>query len=424
MTDELQPEIAASTGAMVALFPPAELAQRLAVEGGLPAEELHVTLAFLGEAAALDVDKLRTVVAGWAATVPVLRASMAGVGFFASSHTDEPVTWAAVDIPALPRARQRLVEMLAEAGLPVRLERGYIPHLTLIYADRRETRVEQMDLVFDQVYVVTGEDRVAYDLRPERVQVLEAARAGEPAVFSTLTWPTTTVLTTGTQTFVVTPATVHRERAAANKHLLWIEGAYVGSEVPNRNNAMWTTKDLEFGAPSVQHGPLNWLHEGRHVIGTIADAELVYPVESAEEGRDHPYIRTSAAIWTWLHPDEAEVVAQAAEWGRLFQSMECYSETATCVGENGCGQTFSYSQLVRNKACEHLRERSSVRRMNNPTFLGGAVIVPPARPGWAHANTGLRQRAAALAEETFDDASGLSAAEWEQQMLAVLSVSR
>ncbi|WP_433460705.1 phage protease [Micromonospora sp. CA-248212] len=42
------------TGAMVALIPTTEDAERLAVEGGEPADELHVTLAYLGEAADLS----------------------------------------------------------------------------------------------------------------------------------------------------------------------------------------------------------------------------------------------------------------------------------------------------------------------------------------------------------------------------------
>ncbi|MEU7170322.1 2'-5' RNA ligase family protein [Micromonospora tulbaghiae] len=42
------------TGAMVALIPRAEDAARLAVEGGEPADELHVTLAYLGDAADLS----------------------------------------------------------------------------------------------------------------------------------------------------------------------------------------------------------------------------------------------------------------------------------------------------------------------------------------------------------------------------------
>lgn len=50
------------TGAMVALIPTAEDAARLAVDGGESAEELHLTLAYLGEAADLGAQGLQDVI--------------------------------------------------------------------------------------------------------------------------------------------------------------------------------------------------------------------------------------------------------------------------------------------------------------------------------------------------------------------------
>jgi 2'-5' RNA ligase superfamily protein len=74
--DEGGPLVAAAaevmTGAMVALIPTEADAQRLAVDGGEPAEELHCTLLYLGEAAEIPdearqaiVDAVRSYVDGW-----------------------------------------------------------------------------------------------------------------------------------------------------------------------------------------------------------------------------------------------------------------------------------------------------------------------------------------------------------------------
>jgi 2'-5' RNA ligase len=52
------------TGAMVALIPTVEDAERLAVEGGEPAEQLHVTLAYLGDAADLGARGQQDVIDG------------------------------------------------------------------------------------------------------------------------------------------------------------------------------------------------------------------------------------------------------------------------------------------------------------------------------------------------------------------------
>lgn len=52
----------AHTGAMVALIPTAEDAARLAIDGGEPADELHVTLMYLGEAAKLGAQGQQDVI--------------------------------------------------------------------------------------------------------------------------------------------------------------------------------------------------------------------------------------------------------------------------------------------------------------------------------------------------------------------------
>ena len=87
--------------------------------------------------------------------------------------------------------------------------------------------------------------------------------------------------------------------------------------------------------------------------------------------------------------------------------------------------------------CEHLLERSSIRHIVNPTFRGGALIVPPVRPGWKNANASVltdavMQEAAAFAEQNERqyqalnaEGTELTAAAWEQLMgLVVASAQR
>jgi hypothetical protein len=276
---------------------------------------------------------------------------------------------------------------------------------------------------------------------------------------------------------------------SANEHMTWIQGRLVGAETPNRNNALWTSGDLEMGQPTVAHGPLNWLHEARHVIGSIADSRFVpatsgaptqaagtyyskedrakyaksgvampdgsWPIIDEQSLRDaipwartdtqrehlikrakalgkskllpatwqnqaasvqraaetvDPHIIAAAGIWNWLWPDEAMVVNQASELGQLWYSMECISKNVVCSGENGCGHVSDYMTFARDEPgtpdnpgpCEHMKERSSVLRFAEPTFLGAAVIVPPTRPGWADADVSVMNEAASLSEKAYD----------------------
>lgn len=255
------------------------------------------------------------------------------------------------------------------------------------------------------------------------------------------------VTTVGARTILTAPATTEQAamwdaRPNPNPHILWMQGRFVGAERPNRNGAFWSTADLELGKPTVAHGPLNWLHEERHIIGVIADSKFVPSVggptaESAAETvvdaivekaavTGDPHITALSAVWRWVYPQEASVIQMASDTGVLAYSMECVAEAVQCVGDGGCGTQVSYMAYAQGQACDHLKERASVRRLVNPTFLGGAVIVPPTRPGWADADAAVMTEAAAVAEKAYDQAGrpDIPADTWEQLMAGVLNFAK
>lgn len=202
------------------------------------------------------------------------------------------------------------------------------------------------------------------------------------------------------KTYVTMPA----EAAAlqADDFLLRLRGRFVGEGV-NRNKAAWSAKDLEFGLPSVASGPLNWLHDERHIIGTLTDARLR---EAA--GQVEKHIEADAVVWRYLFPREAAVVGQAAADGRLYYSMECVSRQVQCVGDGGCGALMGYLDSLHKteKACVHVRERAADRRFVDPIFQGGAVIVPPKSPGWENAHVELLRDAERLLPEAASATDG------------------
>jgi 2'-5' RNA ligase len=155
-----------SAGVMVALVPPAEVAASLAVEGGLPVEELHVTLAYLGQ----DIDDpeaLATLVQAWALATPPLECSISGIGVFAPTVGSDglPVTYASVDCADLPAARQRLVDLLTASGQPVATTHGFTPHMTLAY-DEVEGDVASVvtSWTSESVVLFVGGERTAFPL--------------------------------------------------------------------------------------------------------------------------------------------------------------------------------------------------------------------------------------------------------------------
>lgn len=529
------------TGVMIALFPSAEVATQLAVKGGESPEQLHVTLAYLGDKSNVaDVAGLCDVVQAFAKSWAPLGGEVSGMGVF--SNSNGAITYASVDVPGLPDFRHELVKCVEAAGFAVAKDHGYTPHMTLAYADQRNIKLPNLAITFDTVTVAAGGDRTTYTLsaptdtsapesavggsesvpgddddgptsdpvdrkrskkaaKPHDYQnpvpadkigkdkdagmLADCALCGQPAnslihgdsgvddlldvtsVVATvpklkpvidyvggnsnavpqtrpyisageesalsreaLILPTTRAFVTDVagHTLITGPAsTFTREWEQAltpNPHMMWMEGRFVGGEKANRNGAFWSTGDLEMGEATVRYGPLNWLHEARHVIGVLADSRLKTFDHASEQALAEPYIQVAAGIWKWIYPDEAEVVQQASEQERLWYSMECISQQVQCVGENSCGAIADYGDYVHQAgaSCRHMAERSATRRFVNPTFLGGAVIVPPVRPGWAGADARVMQEAAAMAEHAFDAAGNpdIPATVWEQMMASVV----
>ncbi len=268
--------------------------------------------------------------------------------------------------------------------------------------------------------------RLFYGRRPPRAELAQVQRESSRAVPEA--FARAFVTEAAGKTILTAPAGLYERAATPNPHYLWIQGAFVGAERANRNGALWSTGDLELGNITVPHGPLNWLHEARKVIGTITDAAMVAPPETAADDLEQPYIAARSAVWRWLYPDEARCVEMGAEARQLWYSMECVSRQVACVGEGGCGAAFPYMAVVSaaEEVCAHIRAKSATRRFVDPIFLGGAVILPPVRPGWPGAHAELLTQAAAHAEHAFDQAGrpAVSATEWELLMAQVLQFAQ
>lgn len=125
-----------SLGAAVILPVPPGVAASLALDGGVAAAELHLTLAYLPGFPRDDAERfeaLRSAVAAWAAGVPPVAASLSGVGRFTGPAEDGDAFVALADAPALAAPREALVAALGAAGFEVSTAHGFNPHVTLRY---------------------------------------------------------------------------------------------------------------------------------------------------------------------------------------------------------------------------------------------------------------------------------------------------
>ncbi len=170
----------AGNGVLLAFWPSAEVAKKLAVEGGEAADQLHVTLAYFGkpdEVGAGIVSRLEEAVKGFAETHGPIEATFSKVGKFpATPQSDgKDVVYLAVDSPDIQEFRKELVACSKEVGADPKANFEYTPHMTLAYVDagkginRAEYAPEKpVPVTFDEVTLSTGTSSKRFKLGVEK----------------------------------------------------------------------------------------------------------------------------------------------------------------------------------------------------------------------------------------------------------------
>lgn len=156
-------------GVMLAAMLPAELAKAIAMDDGEPPERLHCTIGYLGrlnEIGGADrIAKARDTIAKVAAATPALRGRIGGMGRFAASKSSDglDVIYAALDVPGLAEFRNACVSALAAAGVQVRRDHDFNPHVTLAYVGETDPTPEMAQAVrnapvtIDRLALVMGD---------------------------------------------------------------------------------------------------------------------------------------------------------------------------------------------------------------------------------------------------------------------------
>jgi 2'-5' RNA ligase len=125
-------------GAMIAFIPSEVDLERLALENGEDAEQLHITAFYLGTTADIDDEEQAAIIdaiADWFTGRPIIRADVFGFGTF-NPDGEEPCLIANVGGGELEDARDDVSAILDEIEFAYPEQHDpWIPHITLIYAD-------------------------------------------------------------------------------------------------------------------------------------------------------------------------------------------------------------------------------------------------------------------------------------------------
>jgi HK97 family phage portal protein len=180
----------AQTGVMVAFFmPPDVRAELVGMQGALPinsaptpANELHLTMAYLGDSTELGIDDrmaLEEAVVNFASTMPPVVGQLSGLGRFNSvEDTGAQAVYVSFDSYQIQRWREDLLAALAEQGLSSPSVHGFTPHITLGYVPAEASTpvisVPPIDVRFDAVTLAWAGDYRAYPLQdPVAVKAAE-----------------------------------------------------------------------------------------------------------------------------------------------------------------------------------------------------------------------------------------------------------
>jgi len=158
---------------MIALYPPLDLAEQLAVPGGILPESMHCTIAYTGPAVGVDRDTLRKVAASLADRPPI-QASISGHARFTGGELD--VIVALVDGPGIEDLRRDTLDVLAAHGIDVPREHGHTAHISIAFIDPdAESPIDRIPctpVLFTTVNAVHAGDRTGYTLASETASSL------------------------------------------------------------------------------------------------------------------------------------------------------------------------------------------------------------------------------------------------------------
>ena len=155
-------------GSMIALYPPLSVAESLAVPDGLPADQIHLTIAYTGPAGDVDQTALQSAARLLAQRRPV-RASISGHARFTGAEQD--VIVALVDGADLEDLRRDTLKALADLGINVPREHGFQPHCTIAYINPGDSspvdRIPTVPLLFNAINAVHADSRSEYTFASE-----------------------------------------------------------------------------------------------------------------------------------------------------------------------------------------------------------------------------------------------------------------
>lgn len=171
--DECETVCKQGNGVMLAFVPSPDIAHALALLGGEPQDQIHLTLAYFGRFDAIPSEKIAAIenaVQTFCANHPSHTGTIGGpMRFAASEHSEgRDVVVATFQSSGIQEFRRALMEQIKVAGVEPKANFGYVPHLTLAFVDPKAglpvQRIDPMPVEFGAVVLFVGGARKTFAL--------------------------------------------------------------------------------------------------------------------------------------------------------------------------------------------------------------------------------------------------------------------
>lgn len=337
------------TGLLVAVWLDAAQAAQLAIPGGEPADQLHLTLCYCGDANAMSDVQIGRAIAACAEAGAMwgpLTGQIAGLGRFNASESsdDKDVLYANVDVPGLAELRHFLAASLEMAGCPPLRNHGYTPHITLAYieagADFPLERIETMPFVIRSIWVGVGDRRTEIMLNGDLDGKSIKGKDGKMTIYKSATIEVLDGKANGPWDILISTDRLDRDRDTINQ-LGWRVGDYMKNPV-----VMWS-HDYHGYTPA-GGVPIGKTHTLRvDTLGLIANFDFRQPAN------EHDFVSVIRSAWEQEVLRAASVGFQPVEWGdnesggKGFKTQDLLEWSLTAIPANADALRRSYQLALK-----------------------------------------------------------------------------
>lgn len=204
----------------------------------------------------------------------------------------------------------------------------------------------------------------------------------------------------------------------------YVVGRFVESDKGNLNRQLLSLDGIQLAKPTLQNAPMNMNHNARRVVGSYIATEMMFPTQESADDESvlNPFLEALGVVWKSYFPEEYRDIAKAHAEGSLYFSMETVPERVQC---QGCMEEFAYAGPQSATYCSHINDREADRLLINPHFVGGALVIPPAKPGWANAaiKSLASQEIEHLEAQGESEFSHLTPNEWQGLMSEIIQIA-